>query len=207
MLARKRTLLTILVATAFFGGCKKDAIPSVQAQTFAQTDPPAIDAGIGVEQAYAAIPHRRTAWSADTSSVPSADKAYLRDIFQVLDEGVAIRVASQQNYAAGHVEYADPVGQYGELLSYVRSMNVPPDLVTYHQHIIEALEGQQQYFADWRAQGDAFPYVQRIAEHPGVQKSSAHLRAAYNELMAKFPNEAASNKDAFFDYHCALDFM
>jgi hypothetical protein len=33
------------------------------------------------------------------------------------------------------------------------------------------------------------------------------LRAAYNELMARYPGEAQANKDAFFDYHCALDFL
>jgi len=196
----------LCVSALLLAGCKAQQ-PGVQASTLAQSDPPVVDAGISIERAYEAIPHRRTVWSPEASSVPAAEKTYLRTMFQVLDEGVAVRVAGQQNYASGHMEYMDPVEQYGQLLTLARSMKVPPTLASYHQHILTALEGQQQYFADWRAQGDQFQFAQQIGNHPGVLKASAHLRAAYAELTAKYPNEAAANKDAFFDYHCALDFM
>jgi len=39
---------------------------------------------------------------------------------------------------------------------------------------------------------------QGVSDHAGVRKVSAGLRAAYNELMAKYPNESPANKDAFF---------
>jgi hypothetical protein len=47
----------------------------------------------------------------------------------------------------------------------------------------------------------------QIGGHAGARHASDALRAAYNELMARYPNEGPTNRDAFFDYHCALDFL
>jgi hypothetical protein len=62
------------------------------------------------------------------------------------------------------------------------------------------------FLEDWRRQGPAFP-EQTLAVHPRVQSASGALRAAYQTLIARYPEQGASNKDAFFDYHCALDFL
>jgi hypothetical protein len=40
-----------------------------------------------------------------------------------------------------------------------------------------------------------------------VADVKADVCAAHNELMARYPNESATNKDAPFDYHCALDLL
>src|ERR1700687_2902789 len=64
------------------------------------SDPPTVDVGLGVEQAYAAIPHRRTIWVENESTVPPEEKAYLKVMFQVLDQGVAVRVAGLQDYSS-----------------------------------------------------------------------------------------------------------
>jgi YD repeat-containing protein len=37
-----------------------------------------------------------------------------------------------------------------------------------------------------------------VPQHAGVRKVSVALRAAYNELVAKYPNGSPANKDAFF---------
>jgi YD repeat-containing protein len=37
-----------------------------------------------------------------------------------------------------------------------------------------------------------------VSGHAWVHKASAGWRAAYSELMAKYPNESPANKDAFF---------
>jgi hypothetical protein len=44
------------------------------------SEPPAVDVGLSVEQAYAAIPHRRTVWTESDSNVPEDERAYLRAI-------------------------------------------------------------------------------------------------------------------------------
>jgi len=45
-------------------------------------DPPIAGVGPTVEQAYAAIPHRRTVWVDSESSVQSEEKAYLKTVFE-----------------------------------------------------------------------------------------------------------------------------
>jgi hypothetical protein len=166
-----------------------------------------VDVGLSVEQAYAAIPHRRTVWVESDSPAPSEQRAYLRVMFQVLDQAVALRVAGQQNFSSQHFDDPDIDGRFDQLITYVRAMPVPPPLASYHQDILAGLSGQRQYFADWKVQRDQFPFAQQVGNDPDVRKASAALRAAYGELMAKYPNETPANKDAFFDYHCALDFL
>jgi hypothetical protein len=43
--------------------------------------------------------------------------------------------------------------------------------------------------------------------HSKVRSSSANLQGAYGDLMRLFPSENATNKQAFYDYLCALDFI
>jgi len=170
-------------------------------------DPPEVSVGIGVDQAYSAIPHRRTVWREDESTVPATDRAYLNAIFQVLDQAVAVRVAGQQNFGNHSFDSPDIDGEYERLLTYARSMPVPAALKSYHSKVLDALAGERQFFADWKAARDGFGFGGNVGDHPGVRRASAELRAAYGELMAKYPQEGQTNKDAFFDYHCALDFL
>ena len=46
-----------------------------------------------------------------------------------------------------------------------------------------------------------------LAREPDVQKVHRDLLQAYNVLLAKFPKEPQVNRDAFYDYLCALDFL
>jgi hypothetical protein len=170
-------------------------------------EPPGVDVGLPVEQAYAAIPHRRTVWAEGDSTAPVEEKAYLRVIFQVVDEAIAVRVAGLQNFSARRFEAIDVDGQFERLISFARSMPVPARLGAYHNDIVSALSSDQQFFAEWKSQGDRFPFAQQIAGHPGVRAADGALHAAYGELMSTYPGESQANKDAFFDYLCALDFL
>jgi hypothetical protein len=204
--------IAFLLAATLLGGCKNSPDKSghaavVEAAPPVYTEPPTIDAGLSVEQAYAAIPHRRTIWAASESSVPSQEKAYLNVIFRVLDQAVAVRVASLQNYSNQRFDDSDTDGEFDRLITFVRGMPVPKALSAYHKDILDGLSGQRQFFQDWKSARGGVAYAQQIGNHPGVRSSSAALRAAYNELMASYPGEAQANKDAFFDYHCALDFL
>jgi len=170
-------------------------------------DPPIVDAGISIERAYAAIPHRRTIWMEANSTVPPEEQAYLRVIFEVLDEGVALRVAGLQNYSNRVFHRGDIDGNFDRLIAYVQGTIPPKSLVAYHQDILTALYAERQFFVAWKTQGTSFAFADQISRDPNVQKASTNLRAAYGVLMAKYPQEAQANKDAFFDYHCALDFL
>jgi hypothetical protein len=170
-------------------------------------DPPTADVGLTVEQAYAAIPHRHTVWAESDSAVPSQERAYLRVMFQVLDQAVAVRVAGQENFSSQRFDDPDIDGNFDRLITFVRNMPVPQTLASYHQDILEGLSSQRQFFADWKAQRDQFQFAQQVGNDADVRKASGALRAAYGQLMSKYPNETPANKDAFFDYHCALDFL
>ena len=171
------------------------------------SDPPTVDVGLTVDQAYFAIPHRRTIWRESDSTVPSTERAYLRATFEMLDQAVAVRVAGQQNFTGQRFDSPDIDGEYGRLIAYAQAMPVPVGLASYHRKILDALAGERQYFADWKPARDGFQFARQPANHPGVRQASSNLRAAYGELMAKYPEESQSNRDAFFDYHCALDFL
>lgn len=203
-----RCSMVFLVATLLVAGCRTMSEGGVETSAAVQPeDPPAIDSGLSVDQAYAAIPHRRTVWDESSSTVPPAERPYLRVIFKVIDEAVAVRVASLQNFSAGQYDRSDPVAQYDQLIGFARRMPVPRTLATYHHKVLDGLSGQRQFFSDWKSKRAQFPFAGQIAGHPGVRRASAALRDAYNELMGKYPNESSTNKDAFFDYHCALDFL
>lgn len=204
-----RYIPIVLFALGAFAGCKSSAEKPdvVEAQGLDYGHPPAFNVGLSVNQAYEAIPHRRTVWEEADSTASAPEKAYLKTIFEVLDQATAVRVAGMQNYAAGHLEYSDPDAEYEQLINFTRGMAPPKKLENYHGYILLALTNQRQFFTDWKSKGDAFGYPLCLKTHPGVQRSSGALRSAYNELMAHFPADAAANKDAFFDYHCALDFL
>lgn len=199
----------LTVTLVFFAGCNSSSgRPGVvKAQTLDYGTPPTFNIGLSVDQAYAAIPHRRTVWNDADSTASPAEKAYLKTIFEVLEQATAVRVAGMQNYAAGHSDYSDPDSEYEQLITFTQSMTPPPNLAAYHGLVLQGLTNQRQFFTEWKANADHFGYPQIVSTHPAVQRASGALRSAYQELMRRFPAEAQSNKDAFFDYHCALDFL
>jgi hypothetical protein len=221
-----RPAAVVVLAATLLSGCKKQvnastsatggpieavpapaALPVADATTLSYTDPPSVDVGLSVDQAYAAIPHRRTAWTESQTTVPADERAYLRTVFGVIDEAIAVRVAGLQNFSQRRFDFIDVDGQFDRLISFTRSMPVPARLSAYHCQILAALSSDRQFFAEWKVQGAAFPYAQQLAADGNVQAASAAAHGAYSELMSKYPAESQQNKDAFFDYHCALDFL
>lgn len=174
--------------------------------TYSYGDPPQVNAGMSVDDAYTAIPHRRTVWSGDQTTVPAGEREYLNAMFQVLDQTVVARVAGIQNYSRGDFGSFDAEGELGQLSEYVHRMQVPLRLADYNNRVLAALAGEQQFFHDWKSDPDHFDYARGVNSHPGVNQSSAALRAAYQDLISKYPQESEANRDAFFDYHCAADF-
>jgi len=168
---------------------------------------PVVDVGLSVDQAYAAIPHRRTIWIASDSTASPEERAYLITIFQIVDQAIAVRVAGLQNYSRGEFDSTNIDNQFDQLLNFTRAMSVPTAFGAYHQDILSALSNERQFFQNWNAERGSFGFAQHYENHPAVRTASNASRAAYSELMNRFPNEPQGNKDAFYDYHCALDFL
>ena len=174
--------------------------------SYSYSDPPQVNASLSVDDAYTAIPHRRTVWRDEQTTVSASEQKYLKAMFQVLDQTVVARVAGIQNYSRGDFTSFDADGELGRLSDYVRQARVPPALTDYNSRILSALAGEQQFFHDWKSDPDHFDYLKQVNSHPGVNQSSAALRSAYQGLMSRYPQESQANRDAFFDYHCAADF-
>lgn len=192
---------------AIFGGTILVVSGQLIGPAWAQDSPPAVNVGITVDQAYAAIPHRHIVWDDSHSPIPQSGRTYLGTMFQVIDEAVELRVAGQLDFSAGRFDSDDIVGQFDELIAYARGLTVPARLSNYHRYIVRCLSSERKVFADWKSQQANFPYAQDIAKDPDVLDASRAVHAAYLCLVLIYPNETRNNKDAFYDYHCALDFL
>jgi len=206
-----RVVLCLCVFAAV-SGCQNHTNPAASVAASAPASPvyaapPTVAVGMSVDRAYAAIPHRRTVWLASDSTATPEENTYLNATFQLVDQAIAARVAGFQSYSRGDFDSLDIDAQFGQLVNYARAATPPKSLAAYHQDILSALSGERQFFQDWKANRGQFVYAEHIENHPAVRAASDASRAAYSELMRLFPREQQNNKDAFFDYHCALDFL
>jgi hypothetical protein len=172
---------------------------------------PPSSARLSVEEAYAAIPHRRTIFGFERSAISGAERSYLRLMFASLDRAVALRVSAYQSFYHGAPDRETLLEGMSALANFVESRITPPKgLESYHAQVVSALNDQRAFFAEWSRRGAAFEYREgnRLAQHPLVQRSSRALRGAYGILMSRYgAREDPQNQNAFFDYHCALDFL
>jgi hypothetical protein len=172
---------------------------------------PETRATLSVEEAYRAIPHRRTVFRFDRTPIPEPERRYLSTMFELIDRGVALRVSAYRSFSAGAPDRDALLEDIALLADFALFHVRPPEgLREYHARVVEALMSQKAFFAEWRRDGERFAYgdPRRIAGHPRVQESSRALREAYGILMSRYgAREDRENRDALFDYHCALDFL
>ena len=170
---------------------------------------PTLDLDLSVDAAYAAIPHRRTAMNFAASNMPEQDKRFLEVAFHLIDQAIRLRVTAYQKFSRGELRDSQSISDMDGLVDYLQNTEAPDSLSSYQAHLLQALSDQRAFFEEWENQGQQFQYgsPQTLGTHPKVQSASTALREAYGILMEKYPAEGNSNKDAFFDYHCALDFL
>jgi hypothetical protein len=169
---------------------------------------PVFDLDLSVDAAYAAIPHRRTAMDFAASNMPDQDKRFLEVAFHVIDQAIRLRVTAYQKFSRGAI---DPqlITDMDRLIDYLQNTEAPDNLSSYQGQLVQALSDQRGFFVEWQKQGQQFRYgsAQMIGTHEKVQSASTELKSAYGILMQTYPGEVSNNKEAFFDYHCALDFL
>jgi hypothetical protein len=170
---------------------------------------PILNLDLSVDAAYAAIPHRRTAMNFAASNMPDQDKRFLEVAFHLIDQAIRLRVTAYQKFSRGEVRDSQSTSDMDQLFDYLHNTEAPASLSSYQAHLLQALSDQRAFFEEWHTQGQQFQYgsPQTIGSHTRVQSASAALRAAYGILMETYPSESNNNKAAFFDYHCALDFL
>ncbi len=163
---------------------------------------PSVDRSAAVESAYRAIPHRRTVFDAGAATMSPDERAYLRQLFELVDLGIVERVETL-GWLRSRGGQEPLVESYDQVVSQLGALSAPPRLASVHRLVSEAMVEQRAALGEWRK--TAVPG--NLPAHPLVVSSSGKLRQAYRELLALFPRENEHNKAAFFDYLCALDFI
>ncbi|HZN58772.1 MAG TPA: hypothetical protein VFD71_11905 [Planctomycetota bacterium] len=168
---------------------------------------PRFDFGIRVEQAYASVPHRHTRFDPDSTSMTKEESSYLQSMFDLIDQAIVLRVATQGDYRHGATDETKHLAAMEEAQSYLQRLRAPPALEAFHEFVRRALEEQSAYFREWHEQGANFRFGApgAVGLHPKVQSSSQALHQAYNALLNLYPGAAYRTQQAFFDGLCTLD--
>jgi len=155
-----------------------------------------------IAQAYRAIPHRRTSYTASQSKLDEADARFLAELFRWVDYGVVARVGALQKLHSQR-DANERVEELNAIATQVEALAVSPKAGDAVRMIVSALDDQRAALDSWQTQG----LPTHLQADPRVQRSSQLLRSAYGQLMSSYPEETKHNKEAFFDHLCALDFI
>jgi hypothetical protein len=147
-----------------------------------------------VEEAYRLVPHRQTVFQPAAARMPVSERAYLVAFFDAIDQAIVAKVSARRGATVAQA-YA-PVWEAWERL------NPPASLRATQDKVKSAIVDQQAFLLEIEKRQSGWNM-----SHPKVRSSSAALQAAYGDLMRTYPGEDAINKQAFFDYLCALDFI
>lgn len=159
------------------------------------------------EEAYAAIPHRRTAFDPGASRLPKAQVESLKRLFVLSDGGVVLRVEGMQAHRGADArELKRVLAQYDTLIESLRALQVVAEVKPAQELILQAIRDQRRFLASRPVGGLRFARND-LAATPDVREASQKLHRAYGVLMQTFPHEPAGNKTSFYDHLCALDYL
>jgi hypothetical protein len=168
---------------------------------------PLAASALTVEQAYAAIPHQRTVFDPGASRLARGQVDALDQLFTLSDRGTVLRVDALDALKRGDAtRLRATVRDYAALLDAMRQIRPTPQTRAATDLVLQAVQQHQSFFDTKLAAPTAGSRLD-AAFTADVNQSSQKLRQAYNLLMAAFPDETARNRQAFFDYLCALDFL
>ena len=157
-----------------------------------------------VDEAYRSIPHRRTVFDETAAMMPDQEKKFLQEFFSLIDRAIVAKVEIvswiNSNGLKGRKE-----ANYDEILNQLSALEVPDALKQARQSVIEAIKDQRQFLKGWADRNDYHKPI--FTQEPLVVGACHKLIKAYQILMQVYPRETAQNKQAFFDYLCALDFL
>jgi hypothetical protein len=154
---------------------------------------------MGVEQAYQLIPHQRTVFQLHKTNLPANEAKQVTRLLTLAEKAMVERVNALHNGA----RKADYNSRIDSILWQIEQLQVPGQVTAARDHIQTAVQQHRSFFELQNVSGsDA-----RASRNQLIQSSHRHLLSAYRVLMQAYPNETRQNKQAFFDYLCALDFI
>jgi hypothetical protein len=160
-----------------------------------------------VDEAYAAIPHRRTVFDASASKASRAQVESLKRIFTLAEQATVLRVEAMRSAPGGSADAKRVLAQYDALLESARSQPVSAEVKPAQDLVMEAIRHHRRFLEARAAGGRGAIAHAEISRAPDVIGGHEKLIKAYNLLMQSFPNEPAVNKTSFYDYLCALDYL
>ena len=174
--------------------------------------PPAYAGEFSVEDAYKAIPHSRTEFDAEHAGMSAEEKEYLEHLFYITDLAMRARVLTLGRIMYNH-DIKKSVDTYNREMKSVMEgfalLKAPHSLKKTGEIIISAINDQYVFFNEWAEapSGKQQKYKQTYKENPLVLSAHQKILRAYQMLLNTYPDENYHNKQAFYDYLCALDFL
>jgi len=151
------------------------------------------------DQAYRLIPHKRTVFQLQQSKIPTTEAQQVARLLSLAEKAMVERVDAMVN-GAGKTDY---LSRIDGILWQIDQLRVPTRVQAARDHIRTAVQQHRVFFELQNVTGSqAEANRQQL-----VQTSHRHLISAYQQLMQTYPSETKHNKQAFFDYLCALDFI
>lgn len=165
---------------------------------------------MSVDEAYRAIPHQKTDFDRNTAGMRTDEAVYLDAFFALVNAAIVERVQALQWFSSGgstgkaHDHYRASIDT---ILADLNQLTVPAGLRDMHRQVVAAVRLQSEYFDGWAertARGERFRF-DSTDQH--VVAASHQLISAYRQLMKRYPEATGNNRQAFYDYLCALDFI
>ena len=167
---------------------------------------PSLGLRLTPEQAYAKGNHRRTVLDLCGAKLNADVRRYVEEMFACIDEAIALRITTLDDFFAGRRDIESYSKAHKQLETFIRSKTPPESLHGYHDKLLEALGAQHEFFVEWAKNGAPFTRKD-VFSHPAVSRCSQALHAAYAIIQREIAPQAANQRQAFYDYHCALDFL
>ena len=154
---------------------------------------------LDIAKAYKMIPHQQTSFYLQQSRLPAAEAKYVAKLLSLSELAMAERVEAM----ADGPRKSNYDRDIADILNKLARLKTPTRLLPAYKHVVSAVQQHREVFSlQVTGAADAQAKQQQL-----VQSSHRHLIAAYDVLMQLYPDETRHNKQAFFDYLCALDFI
>jgi hypothetical protein len=161
-----------------------------------------------VDQAYSALKHRRTVFDERATKASKAQAESLKRLFSLAEVGTVLKVRAYQAHARGdRAGYAAVLADYDSLIDVSKRQPSSAEIGPAQDLVVGAIVRQRAVLAASAAKPVAVLSRNELARDPQVQKVHGDLISAYHMLLRAFPEEPTVNRDAFYDYLCALDFL
>ena len=160
-----------------------------------------------VDEAYQSIPHKRTEYSAEKSTLPLNTKIELEKLFKISDRALVGRIETMKGLSQGHAEVYNGYQTKIDAILNELSETLEPEGVQLATLLKSAISSQRDYFKNWHDALAAGKTFHSPGSDSDVQKASSALRQLYSVLMTRYRTESPNNVDAFYQHLCALDFL